>query len=52
MMGRTVRAIKDDYHAPGSFIERLDVSGLIPGVYLITMFAGNNPPKVRRMVVR
>jgi hypothetical protein len=52
MMGRTVRAIKDDYNAPGSFIERLDVSGLVPGVYLITMFAGNNPPMVRRMVVR
>jgi photosystem II stability/assembly factor-like uncharacterized protein len=52
MMGRTVRTIKDDYHTPGPYTERLDVSGLTPGVYLITMFAGNNPPMVRRMVVR
>jgi hypothetical protein len=52
IMGRDICTIVDTDRSPGSYTERLDVSTLIPGVYLITMFAGNNPPMVRRMVVR
>jgi photosystem II stability/assembly factor-like uncharacterized protein len=52
IMGREIRTIVDAFRSPGSYTERLDVSGLPPGVYLITMLAGNNPPMVRRMVVR
>jgi photosystem II stability/assembly factor-like uncharacterized protein len=52
IMGREIRTIVKAFRSPGSYTERLDVSGLPHGVYLITMLAGNNPPMVRRMVVR
>jgi photosystem II stability/assembly factor-like uncharacterized protein len=52
MMGRAVLNMMDADKSPGFYEEQLNVSNLIPGVYLITMFTGSNPPMVRRMVVR
>ena len=51
MKGHNRMIFVNQFLLPGTYVYRLDASGLETGVYFYRLQAGENAPKVRKMVV-